>query len=212
MNFSIDSAKVLTTTLKWTRPTWGFTQKIQNLLNRQTITTTRRWHPMNNWITPELLQSRAALNKLQFKATTTPQNVENYKEFRRVYQRTIRTAKNLYYEIQLEIHSKNGKKVWQIIGEITERTKCCEAKLPTSIVINGTRHTNALDVSDILNEYFVSVSRLLSPVSGGQCPIQAESFGHAFLEEYFPTSCIQVKEILQLKPKSSTGQEDLSSY
>jgi hypothetical protein len=93
------------------------------------------------------------LNRLRVKSIlkNTIQNKDNYKGFRKIYQRTIRAAKNAYYKEQLQIHSKNGKHVWQIINEIVDRGKKCESGFPATVdAVDGTQHQDLMDVAKTL--------------------------------------------------------------
>jgi hypothetical protein len=63
-------------------------------------------------MTAGLLVSCARKNQL-FKAKlleNSPANIQNYKDFKTVYAKTLRAAKKLYFQQKLEANVKNPKK------------------------------------------------------------------------------------------------------
>lgn len=132
--------------------------------HKSLCTTNKRWQPIQKWMTQGLLQSRSTLSKLRVKSIlrSTQKNVERYKEYRLNYQRTIRAAKSRYYEAQLQVHSQNGKRVWQIINEITERKCKTESNFPASLTTSKVQHRSPEQIANALNDHFVNMHKKLS--------------------------------------------------
>ena len=73
--------------------------------------------PVEPWITVAMLVSRKNKNRLESKSikNLTPENINNYKNFKRVYRSILRKAKNSYYQDQFSIYSKNIQQTWNVL-------------------------------------------------------------------------------------------------
>ena len=74
----------------------------------------------NPWMTTGLKVSQKRKEKLFTKKTKLPnvQNIEKFKNYNKVYNKTRRAAKMLYYNNQFTKLSKDCKKTWSLIKDI----------------------------------------------------------------------------------------------
>ena len=88
-------------------------------------------------MTVGLLTSRRTKNKLFAKAASEPsdQNINRYKLFKTIYQRTIRAAKKLHISDTLRENANNPKKTWQTLNELLG--KKAKSDSVSQINING---------------------------------------------------------------------------
>jgi len=186
-------------------------QKLQDHL--QTASTkrpgNRRTRPVQKWMTRGLLQSRTVLNKLRVKSVQkrTPANLFKY---RKIYQQTMRKAKDLFYQNQLCLHFKNGKKVWEIVNEITERTTRSGDNFPTSLAVNNCIIKEPRDIANGLNSHFISIAAKLCAGAERACSLKFQS--EEILSEFEPVPAVKIQQILErMKPKASTGHDGLST-
>ena len=104
---------------------------------------------------------------------------------------------------------KFGK--FQVINEITERSTASESSLPSSVTVNGVHHTDPNQVATALNTHFVSIPKKLSLDTVGHCTVKNNISFEESMNEFTPTTSIQISQILQhFKPKASTGHDGLS--
>ena len=81
--------------------------------------------PINPWITSALLVSRKTKLKLASIRLNKPtiQNINKYKIYNYIYNKTIRRAKQIYYNSRFVEFSSNMKKTWETIREVLGRQK-----------------------------------------------------------------------------------------
>jgi hypothetical protein len=72
----------------------------------------KNYNSKNKFMTVGLLTSRRTKNNLFAKAVSEPndQNIDRYKQFKSIYQRTIRAAKKLHISNTLRENASNPKK------------------------------------------------------------------------------------------------------
>lgn len=94
----------------------SFSDVFESLYNlhfpKRTIKFNRNHHNLEPWLTSGLLISRSRKIKLSsiFSKNPTNSNSILYKTYRGVYNLTVRAAKKLYYQTQLQKNYKNLKK------------------------------------------------------------------------------------------------------
>lgn len=86
---------------------------------------TKRFCPLNPWMTMGLLQSRRQKSKLAGKKMKDPStvNIEMYRAYNYVYNRVRRHAQKLYYERKFDEFSKDIKHTWDTIRETLSMKK-----------------------------------------------------------------------------------------
>ena len=89
-----------------------------------TLTTTKfnkNYHKVSDFMTTGLLISRRNKILLHKTAlvTNTHDNWTTYRNYRNLFNKTIRASKKLHYESKLATNAKNPKKTWDILKELT---------------------------------------------------------------------------------------------
>ena len=72
-----------------------------------------------------LLISRTNKLKLHKVALTdnVPYNWQQYRTYRNIFNKTVKLSKKLHYQTYIERNSKNPKKTWDILRELTSGRK-----------------------------------------------------------------------------------------
>ena len=87
--------------------------------------------------------------------------VKRYKTYRNVLNRTVQTAKKIYYHNQLSANKKNPRKIWQIIDELASLKKR-KKFAPTESVSDGKTITDLAQISETCNDFFASIGKTLA--------------------------------------------------
>jgi hypothetical protein len=113
-------------------------------------------------MTAGLLKSRLTKLTLYKLAVSTGlcSDYDKYKAYRNVYNSLLRLRKKLYYGESLNNASKNPKKIWEILNEITSR-KSCSNKIE-KIISNGMEIRDENKMADEFNNFFSTVGKKIS--------------------------------------------------
>jgi hypothetical protein len=113
-------------------------------------------------MTPGLLQSRKAKLELRKKSLIDPSqlNIDNYKKFRNIYNKTLRTSKKMYFEQKIQQNVKNPKKTWDLLKEAT--TGNVKQSLIDKITVNDMPVNDPLQISNEFNKFFTSVGKQIA--------------------------------------------------
>jgi hypothetical protein len=119
-------------------------------------------HRINAYMTAGLLKSRLTKLTLYKLAVSTGlcSDYDKYKAYRNVYNSLLRLRKKLYYGESLNNASKNPKKIWEILNEITSR-KSCSNKIE-KIISNGMEIRDENKMADEFNNFFSTVGKKIS--------------------------------------------------
>ena len=85
--------------------------------------------------------------------------VAEFKTYRNLYNRVIKTAKKLYFKKQLEINKKNLRKTWQILFSSINKSNT-KSKEISHLTINGLNITDPSIMASHFNEFFSSIASL----------------------------------------------------
>ena len=97
-----------------------------------------------------------------------------YKRYRNKLNHSLRLAKRLYYEQQLERNKSNCKKTWNILNEIINKRKQT-SKLPSTFIINNVDCSDPISIANNFSKYFSTLgSNLASKIP--QVPVPPNSF------------------------------------
>jgi hypothetical protein len=125
----------------------------------------RNFHRVNDFMTAGLLVSRRNKNLLHKKSITdpSPQNLDNYKRYRNLFNSLLRKSKTHYFETNLQNNEKNPKKTWEILREAIGKKPC----VPISeIKINGTLSNDPTQIANEFNNFFSKIgSKIAAEVS-----------------------------------------------
>jgi len=172
-------------------------------------------HKINSYMSAGLLISRGTKNNLhkQSLSNPTPLIINQYKQFRNLYAKTLRAAKILHVQAKLKDCKGNSKQTWKILNECTGRTT--KKENVDKITSNGTITENPLEIANEFNNFFVKVGKEISD-SVPTIERQPESY---LVPPVIPipfnlqnvTPDYLVKIVKDLKSKTSTDIDGVSS-
>jgi hypothetical protein len=83
------------------------------------------FHKFERWMTQGLLVSRRTKISLEHLHANNPTdlNLTKYKNYRNIYNSTVRLCKKLFYAHELDINSKNLRKTWSILNDVLQNLK-----------------------------------------------------------------------------------------
>ena len=165
------------------------------------------------WLSVELKSEIKHKNKLyeRYRAKPSVFNEIIYKRFKALLANKTRLAKQMYYHSLLERNKGKMKETWQIIKEVMgihKDTSTCKG-----ILNNGTLLTDPLEISDHLNDYFVSVGNDLAaeiPLT----PVNPLSFLKGnYAQSLFlsPVTYDELRVVIDSLKNGSAGPDELQS-
>ena len=176
-------------------------------------------HKKNPWVTCGILKSlrtKYLLHKriLRCKNTAIKADVLlKYNAYNKVLSRVIRAAKKLYWHKVMHDSIRDSKQTWKNINDILRKNKT-KHSFPSFFMHNGEVLNDEGNIADTFNEYYVTLGPSLCKkipdvsVKTDDLAISAQN-NSLFLT---PTDIHEVLEIIKkLKPKASTGLDDVSS-
>jgi hypothetical protein len=112
-------------------------------------------HSKNDFMTPGLLISRLRKAELHKKSLIDPLNFSLlYKQYRNIYNSTIRASKKLYYDLKFDQTANNPKKTWELLNEITcNKPRNKNANIPL-LNSNGRTLTSSPEIAEEFNSFF----------------------------------------------------------
>jgi len=172
-------------------------------------------HKINCHMSAGLLISRGTKIRLhkQSLANPTPLSINLYKQFRNLYNKTLRAAKILFIKSKLKDCKGNAKETWKILNECTGRT-AKNVKIE-KIISNGAITEVPLDIANEFNNFFIKVGQEISdnvpiidksPESYLVPPVIINQFNmQNVTPEYL------VKTVKDMASKNSTDMDGVSS-
>jgi hypothetical protein len=108
-----------------------------------------------------LVSRRTKVNLLKISLVDpSPENKLKFKLYRNLYNKLIRIAKKSDISIKLEANKKNPKKTWEILNEITGKSKNKESI--QKICSGGNEYTDSLSKANVFNKFFSGVGEKIS--------------------------------------------------
>ena len=119
-------------------------------------------HGINKFMTRGLLISRITKIKLLKQSVKNPNIVssEAYRKYRNIFNSVLRASKKLYYKNQLENNSKNPRKIWDLIKEVSTGKKSNHTI--EKIQINGESVENKQEIAEHFNKFFAKIGKEIS--------------------------------------------------
>ena len=113
----------------------------------------------NPWMTRALLKSIITKNKLYSKVWNKKGTFEYdaYKQYRNALNRTIKAAKQNYYEQQILLHKNDPKKLWKTIHSILEINPKSKSSIERIVDETGNKLNNPQDIANSFNQYFCNI-------------------------------------------------------
>jgi exonuclease III len=177
-------------------------------------------HKLNKWITNGILRSLKFKDKLYKKLKCTPLNSRlyntlksNLKTYTSILNKIIRNAKKDYYFKVFHKYSADSKKTWETINELLSRNST-KNDLPEYFMVNGKQITKLIEIANKFNEFFVNIGPKLSSSINIDGKKNYSSYLTKHISSHFKFKSITEQETLKiitgLKPKSSTGHDEIS--
>jgi hypothetical protein len=119
----------------------------------------RNKHKLEQWITNGLLISRKTKIKLYKLSVSNPSayNILKFKNYRNLYNSTIRAAKKLYFEKTLKKFQSNLKKSWEILYSAVNKKSNSKDSID-QIIVNGEIFTDPKIIAEKFNIFFTTGS------------------------------------------------------
>ena len=178
-------------------------------------------HKISPWMTSDILNEIKFRDNLYVRWKKCPCSsldytlYENsYRSFCSILQKDIRNAKKIYYHKQFENYKSDIKKTWGQINEILSNKKK-SSELPKYFIDGNKTLTSDLDIANCFNKFFCSIGPSLansikSPENKNFTDYLKQNILSSFAFDTVSTETT-MKIIKSLKPKSSSGHDNLSS-
>ena len=137
----------------------------------------------------------------------------NFKTYKNITRRSIMLAKRDYYIKTFSKYSKNLRMTWNAINETLNRHKS-KRRFPAEFKLaNGKIISDHKEIADAFNDYFISIGAQDTETSQGNSHYSdyLGSKPNCNLQFYPITNCDVAEIIGNLKPKTSTGIDTISS-
>lgn len=189
-----------------------FIDKLNKHIWAATVTLRSRDQLKNAWITPGLLTSINAKEKLYIQHKENPQDhalLIRYKRYRNKLTALIRMTKNEYDTNRIIQTKNNPKKLWDTINDITGRknkNKVCIEAINDS---NNVKITCPKEITESLNKHFSTIgSKLASKIKNRTTNATNKVNPHTFFLKAVDES--EISELLkELDAKKATGPDKL---
>jgi hypothetical protein len=122
----------------------------------------RNIHKFNPFMTQGIMKSRDTKNRMHLKTLTEPTEIvcNAYKDYCKIYYKTVRAAKKQHYTQKLQANTSNVKKTWDTLNEILNRNK--KSETVEKINVNGQPETDPLKIADRFNSFFSNIGLEIS--------------------------------------------------
>ena len=196
---------------------------ITSLINKYTTTKTVKFnkhkHKKSAWITQGIIKSIKYRDRLhlQMKRTDADSPLRNTLKiniatYNKILKKTIRQAKTLHYT-NLFAQNTNTQDTWKAINKTLNRNTKTDPQID-HLTYNNTKYNAPEEIANCLNNFFTSIGHTIA----SKIP-PATTDIHSYLRPHnaptFSFSTIPLTEIDEiiknLKPKHSTGHDDINS-
>ena len=169
--------------------------------------------PQEPYINSHILNCKQFKNTLYRIKTNDPSefNTRRYNAYRNEYFRSIRRAKKIYYQNQINAAGKDGKKIWGVLREVLGVKK--HTKEMDYLEINDQRITDKQEIANQFNHFFSNLGTNLTP----DIPVTNRNFRDYLpprIEDNIfiaPLSLQKTFELItSIKPKDSRDYFDIS--
>ena len=127
----------------------------------------RRTTPIQPWVTPAIVRSINARNKLLkiFLRDRTAQNETKFKNYRNILRLTMRHAKRQYFQNQFNKNMNNPRLLWEDLLQATQKQKSKSAPV-SRFEIDGNFVTDTEVIAESFNDYYSNVAPNLDAALG----------------------------------------------
>ena len=140
---------------------WGdFKHLFELSFPKKKVKVNKNKHPLNKFMTRGLLLSRKTKLKLARKSHKSEENKIRYRNYRNIYNSTVKTAKAIYFRKAIESANGNSKKIWQTINEACN--KLSSSASVDKLDIDGNISNDKEKIANTFNSHFVGVGEKVS--------------------------------------------------
>ena len=139
----------------------------------------------------------------------TLHNTILYKQYRNTLNKILSNAERAHYNEVFKMHKDNLQKTWRILKQIINKQKI--NKMNDTFRIKDKLSTNAVEICEHFNEFFINVGPALSkniPPQDCNASDFIERLDHTLY--LFPTDAQELETIIKCLNNSSAGWDDIS--
>ena len=123
----------------------------------------------NPWITKGIRKSSKKKKKLYKR---TPQNEQQYKNYKNLFETIKKKIKKIYYSNKLLKCTGDIKKTCNVMKDIIRKSKVKSTNLPRKLTINKVDVYNKPEIADAFNDFFTNIGQKLA----NQIPKSSKTF------------------------------------
>ena len=113
----------------------------------------------NPWITKGIRKSSKKKKKLYKR---TPQNEQQYKNYKNLFETIKKKIKKIYYSNKLLKCTGDIKKTCNVMKDIIRKSKVKSTNLPRKLTINKVDVYNKPEIADAFNDFFTNIGQKLA--------------------------------------------------
>ena len=168
------------------------------------------------WMTKGLLKSSLKLDRLHIKSLRgNILSKQKYKEYRNMFNKLKRSAKQSYYHDIIENFKNDSNKLWHELNKIIGKTNN-KRDLPSTFKDNGNIINEPNMIADKFCEYFTSVGEVFSSKipDSRYCYDHYLSGSHSKSLFLDPTTEDEIYKLIneKIKPKKSCGHDGINGW
>ena len=136
---------------------------IKECIEKSKFTKTYKKTPRKPWMTPSTLELSIKVDRLRrkFLRKNSADNEIEYREAKKLLQKTIRKDKINYYQNSLKSCQSDGKKTWMLINQCLGRYKnISDNKNP--IEFDGELVADHEKIANNMNEFYITMGHYMS--------------------------------------------------
>ena len=170
------------------------------------------------WLTNAIKRSISTCKKLyaiSIHANSTEQEVEKYKNYHKILNRSKRIAKCMYFNNMCCELKYNGAKLWSLITSTINKTQN-KKEIIERLQIGSIEVTRSEEIANVMGNYYSTIGLNLYnkvPPSTKNIDYYVNKINQSDKSLYFsPTSIAEVEKfIMKLKNKPSSGHDQISN-
>ena len=194
---------------------------ISNNLPEKLVKFKKYKHKKTPWITQGIIASIRFRDKLYKRMVSTPSDTQlfltlktNLKTYNKILRQNIRAAKKEYFQNCFNKYKNDARMTWSTIKDILNKTKS-KQNFPNYFMINGTQISDAQDIANKFNDYFVNIGPNLASNVSINSTYSFKDYLLSPVQTAFQFSLIDEQTILKtidnLKNKCSCGSDRISN-
>ena len=126
----------------------------------------------NVWITKGITKYSKKKQKFYCFEKRTPQNEQKCKNYKNLFETIKSKAKKIYYSNKLLYCTGDIKKTWNVMKDISRKSKVKSTNLPRKLTINKVDVYNKPEIVDAFNGFFANIGQKLA----SQIPKSSKTF------------------------------------